>query len=246
MKYNVGDKVRINSIDWYNKNKDEYGNIDISHDFTFYADRSKYCGKVFTIDVVFNDCYTVKEDNHEYYWADEMIEGLVEEETLIERVDDSGLPFNEWLSHKGAFYIPDGYVLKDDNGNEILTSKIVLEKEKKKYPKTYEECCEIVGGLADYVWGGYKQDLFKTFHMLYICRDAYWKIAGEEMGLGKPWEPDWSTESEIKYVIEVYRNNVRKNSQGYSNTILAFPTAEMRDAFKENFDPDLEICKEFL
>ena len=66
------------------------------------------------------------------------------------------------------------------------------------------------------------------------------------MGLGKPWEPDWSTEDEIKYVIEVYRNNVRTNSQGYSNTILAFPTAEMRDAFYENFKDLIEQCKELL
>ena len=28
--------------------------------------------------------------------------------------------------------------------------------------------------------------------------------------------------------------------------ILEFPTAEMRDAFKENFDPDIEFCKELL
>ena len=28
--------------------------------------------------------------------------------------------------------------------------------------------------------------------------------------------------------------------------ILEFPAAEMRDAFKENFDSDIEICKEFL
>jgi len=86
----------------------------------------------------------------------------------------------------------------------------------------------------------------ESFVKLLICRDAYWKIAGEEMGLDEPWEPDWSTGNEIKYVIEVYRNNVRKNSQGYSNTLLTFPTAEMRDAFYENFKKEIERCKELL
>ena len=33
---------------------------------------------------------------------------------------------------------------------------------------------------------------------------------------------------------------------GYINYILTFPTREMRDAFKENFDSDIEICKELL
>ena len=89
-------------------------------------------------------------------------------------------------------------------------------------------------------------DSLESLRKLRICRDAYWKIAGEEMGLGKPWEPDWSTEYERKYVIEVYRNKVRTNSQGYSNTMLAFPTKEMRDAFRENFGSDIEFCKEFL
>lgn len=127
-----------------------------------------------------------------------------------------------------------------------------------QYPKNYEECCKILnipsnGNIAyvgNWVYGGeYLEkhlDRLRKFQQLLICRDAYWKIAGEQMGLGKPWEPDWSTEYETKYVIEVYRNKVRTNSQGYSNTILAFPTAEMCDAFYENFKNLIEQCKELL
>ena len=91
LKYNVGDKVLIKSLDWYNANKDEDGNIDIDYDFTFYASRSKYCGNVFTISEVFNNCYGVKDDNNkynEYYWTDEMIECKVEEETPKFKVND--------------------------------------------------------------------------------------------------------------------------------------------------------------
>ena len=32
------------------------------------------------------------------------------------------------------------YEFRDENGNVINAMKIVLEKKKKKYPKTYEEC----------------------------------------------------------------------------------------------------------
>lgn len=130
---------------------------------------------------------------------------------------------------------------------EIRDGKTYVVLKKPKYPTTYEECCKIL----DIRWEknyaqGYKCGLISKFQELYIALSAYWKIAGEEMGLGKPWKPDWSTEGEIKYVIEVYRNNVRKNSQGYSNTILAFPTEEMQDAFYENFKDLIEQCKELL
>ena len=131
MKYKVGDKVRIKSIDWYNKNKDKDGNIPLvdhtNSKYNFTKRMRGLCGKVMTISST-NRYYYDMEDNNEHFWTDEMIECLVEEETLIERVDNKGLPFNEWLSHKGAFHIPDGYELKDENGNVISATKIVLEK----------------------------------------------------------------------------------------------------------------------
>lgn len=125
---------------------------------------------------------------------------------------------------------------------EVCDGKTYAVLNKPKYPKTYEECCKNYPDNEKLKIGNLLCDL----EQLIICRNAYWKIAGEQMGLGKPWKPDWSTENEIKYVIEVYRNNVRKNSQGYSNTLLAFPTKEMRDVFYENFKDLIEKCKELL
>ena len=141
----------------------------------------------------------------------------------------------------------------------IIEDGIYILREKKPlYPKTYSECCKIVNAsiFVSLVYNltdgeGYSHDvdnlkIYDNIRRLKICRDAYWKIAGEEMGLDKPWEPDWSTENECKYVIEIYRNNIRKNSQGYSHTLLAFPTKELRDAFHENFKDLIEQCKELL
>ena len=128
MKRNIGDRVRIKSYDWYKENKDTDGKVWTSGgQIPFDKCMSEWCGKVMTISHVRVDHYTMVEDLVGY-WSDEMIEGLVEEENLIERVDDNGLPFNEWLSHKGFFYVPDGYELKDENGNVINATKIVLEK----------------------------------------------------------------------------------------------------------------------
>ena len=253
MKYNVGDRVLVKSIDWYNKNKDEDGNIDINHDFTFYADRSRYCGKVFTIVEVFDNCYAVKEDNNEYYWSDEMIEGLADsiEDRMKELRKMCTISLNDSNYTDKVEILLNDYEYTEENG------KAYFVKKKKEYPKTYEECCKIMNcavhpyitanepGIVSY----YEDDLNRgvlSLRKLLICRDAYWKIAGEEMGLGKPWEPDWTYNGATKYCIGVSENEIQNFSSSVAQYILAFPTEEMRDTFKKNFDPDIEICKEFL
>ena len=113
-----------------------------------------------------------------------------------------------------------------------------------KYPKTYRECAEILNTF----YGGIKSHngmLLIYFQKLLICRDAYWKIAGEQMGLDKSWEPNWKDDSD-KYFIcylkdELWMSNIRD-----CNRFLVFPTKEMRDAFCENFKELIETCKELL
>ena len=144
-----------------------------------------------------------------------------------------------------VWHCPDGYIFKDENGNVINATNIVLEKQKKEYPKTYEECAEVLGECA-IMTHGYKRDVLNALQKLIVCRDAYWKIAGEEMGLGKPWGSDWTNQELLKYCISNVGGKIKTSERYIVNTILAFPTAEMRDAFKENFDPDIEFCKEFL
>ena len=126
------------------------------------------------------------------------------------------------------------------------------ETVKKEYPKTYEECAEIIAELTGSDCNptgcmGYMSVQLTAFQKLLICRAAYWKIAGDEMGLRKPWEPNWCNDS-TKYCIS-YSSLCRRICKTHYDSVrnnLAFPTAEMRDAFKENFDPDIEICKELL
>ena len=162
------------------------------------------------------------------------IDLIITEPIVIEYVKDFGVS------------LPKGYIFKDENGNIINATKIVLEKKGKEYPKTYEECCEILGGVSAACWSGYKCGVLGALNKLLICRDAYWKIAGEEMGLGKPWEPDWR---EGRYIIYRHQDDIiggDREAGCVEHHIFEFPTLEMRDAFKENFDPDIEICKDLL
>ena len=136
----------------------------------------------------------------------------------------------------------------------ILGDKEIIERDgkfyaitkKPRYPKTYKECCDVLGlDTMDNDAQGYEGDLIIRFQELLIARNAYWKIAGEQMGLSKPWEPNWKDDND-KYFIcylkdELWMSNIRD-----CNRFLVFPTKEMRDAFYENFKNLIENCKELL
>lgn len=346
MRYKVGDKVRIKSLDWY---KEQNGLIP--------SWLCPCCGRVMTITVAYIQGYAVEEVQGVLF-KDFMIEGLVEEEALKQYEVPTG-SIKIWD-------LPNGHIFKDENGNVINATKIVLEKKtdkymnenntkvdmgevsdgyhtfnelyeyrmlynaalfnefakqelydvhksrkhsdgeypfgdsnwfivmaelptgqisnhyemkdwdkfqipekplankwdehsprdvaerltsftnpKKEYPKTFEECVHVLE------WDSRMSlEQMNTFRRLIDARNAYWKIAGDEMGLGKPWEPDYDSGADKFGIIcldgVVQESNPTTNWERHLNKVLDFPTAEMRDAFKENFDPDIEICKELL
>jgi hypothetical protein len=264
MKYKAGDCVRIKSLDWYNRNKDDYGSIYAGNGFCFWKNMVRHCGEIMKITIVKVD---PEDSNKGYYfmenseerWTDEMIEGLVEDtdERLLESAADACKKIDEMMEARyqkektyydgeqwsTEFECPDGNIFKDENGNVINATKIVLEKKKKEYPtfKNLGECKEILGEKDMYQGvSGYKGTLLTIFQRLLIFRDAYWKIAGD-------WKPKYPFNT-ARYVIA--------NSRGFAgkvlvydaakNYILEFPTEEMRDAFYENFKELIEQCKELL
>ena len=254
MKYSVGQKVKIRSLEWYRDNVNRYGIIECGK-YEFFEPMNEYCGKVVTIKRIDDDNYRIDADKGAFCWTDEMIEGLVEEENndcekcgLIR--NSTKCLFMDNCPHtkpKNIIEIPEDYVIKDDNGNVINATKIVLEKKKPKYPKTYCECKDILGlwDIDDTERGYYKTELIDKLQMLLICRDAYRKIAGDEMGLGKPWSPSDSDYITGRYCIFVHRGNIICDTPA-QDCILTFPTEEMRDAFYENFKELIESCKELL
>ena len=74
MKYKVGDKVRVKSLEWYNafsNNGDKY----IRHDRAWFTkEMSEYCGKTALVIGVYNDSYDLDIDNKEWGWYDWMLE----------------------------------------------------------------------------------------------------------------------------------------------------------------------------
>ena len=111
MKYKVGDKVRIKSLDWYNENKDEDEIVELST-HVFIPEMIEHCGQIVTIKDVFEDT----DDNVVYYmeeidwdWTDEMIEGLVEEKDFREIVDEHYFEMLGGDPTKDMGEVSDGY-----------------------------------------------------------------------------------------------------------------------------------------
>lgn len=82
MKYKVGDKVKIKSLDWYNANRNYYGNVECGF-YYFIEEMSKYCGKILTIGEVYRNEYELQEGEN-FIWTDEMFDSIIENTDDVE------------------------------------------------------------------------------------------------------------------------------------------------------------------
>lgn len=113
MKHKIGDKVRIKSIDWYNRNKDEEGECLVKSEccedgLTFSIGMSKFCGKEATIIECDEYDGTYKTSLNEDFWFND---GMFED-----------MPSNEILQ-KIAGLIREsniGLSVKEEDGNIII------------------------------------------------------------------------------------------------------------------------------
>lgn len=94
MKYKVGDKVRVKSLEWYNKEKEVGGYIVclyvLGKGFILFSEKMNiFCGRIVEIENVLDYSYRIKEDeNKEHFFTDEMFE------ESIESIPDENLGIN--------------------------------------------------------------------------------------------------------------------------------------------------------
>lgn len=145
------------------------------------------------------------------------------------------------------------------NGYKWNSETKTLEKVS-KYPTSYEECCKVLDFCGDYCLTTYdagcmdKREVYEILQQvnsltqLLICRSAYWKIAGEEMSLDKPWNSKYGCEKWGYWIgYDINSNKIYcPDSRLLLNRLLVFPTKEMRDTFFENFKDLIEQCKGLL
>ena len=233
MKYNIGDKVKVKSQEWYENNANYISEVECGNT-VFIPYMKSYCGSIVTIAQTFNHikCYAIEEDNGVHYWSDEMFE-CGDESDMKEFAA-------KMLNIKDEIIVPDNCEVWDDQGNVIKTSKIIIREVKKTYPNTINDCYNLLEDdeLAS-------PTSMRKFQELINARNAYWKIYGEDVGLEKPWEPNW-TSFEGYPAIYMYRYQITLSVARDEHHCFVFPTEEMRDMFYKNFKKDIEECKEFL
>jgi hypothetical protein len=153
--------------------------------------------------------------------------------------------------------IPDNFEIDKIDGNKIIL------KEKSKLPKTWEECLNVYKYVEDLVYIDNDSEImvmskkpendFKNHNLipdcfgksmlslcqLLVCRNAYWKIDND-------WRPDGTKPKEFYFIYTSNRNTINLNWGEWSNHILVFRTAEIRDEFYNNFKDLIEQAKELL
>ena len=243
--FKVGDKVHI-----YVQNDDIDGRYDIeTAEITSMRWNHARC-KI---------AYKMKDINREFYKEEIKCKVVDSNKStrVMEEKDKAKAPDIKGEDYSGkrfGYKIPDGYEF-----DVVVDGKIFLKPIKPKYPTTYEDCCKVLGisyrAQLSYtnpdvergnIYLTKEKHLLDAFMKLRICRNAYWKIAGEQMGLGKPWEPDWTNLNQLKYCIMVDVGEFITTSKIRGQQILTFPTKDMQDAFYENFKDLIEQCKELL
>ena len=239
--YKVGDVVKTGT--------DEEGIIKqikwVNNDIVYWVESNKTCKWTQTLSVDVLDKYNrLKSNDIEHIWATTVESNKRNREdvlfdSIIWHLRNSVNNSKQHLSGGDC----EAYFRE-------LVKKVKMYKP--AYPKTIEECYEVLEVPTEERYVEVDNPVFLnkliiSFTELLIARNAYWKIAGEQMGLDKPWEPDWKKQDK-KYIISVIQDTVIyfENEACNHNTILAFPTEEMRDAFYENFKDLIEQCKELL
>ena len=85
MKYKVGDKVRVKSLEWYKSmDKDSFGAVG-GEDIKFIADMVRYCGKDAIVVGCYTNSYELDIDEGDWSWYDWMLE---DEPTISEKLKE--------------------------------------------------------------------------------------------------------------------------------------------------------------
>lgn len=199
MKYKVGDRVKIQSLERYNKYKNRYGDINYGceTEILFTSEMSTFCGQVATITRVRYiggvRFYHLAEDKEVHLWVDGMFERLVERngKTYPYKIGDrvvlkgnnrcatiTDLKYNSWGNLSYYVRIDNDKDISIDYPTNLLLpydNKIEESVEKETKPKmvNLDDVCEWVEKhIFDFPWYDNEQDDFSSKDVANALRKA--------------------------------------------------------------------------
>lgn len=127
LKFKVGDRVRVKSLEWYNDEpKNMYGEIYLNG-LSFSENMKKYCGEILTIIKIVEDCYIL--EGSEFCWQDWMLEDevIIEDKKEVEQLNKNNMETKEMTKEEVYEYL---------NNTKILCTSV--EETSKLQKKLFE------------------------------------------------------------------------------------------------------------
>ena len=198
MKYKVGDRVKIQSLERYNKYKNRYGDINYGceTEILFTSEMSSFCGQVATITRVRYiggvRFYHLAEDKEVHLWVDGMFECLVERngKTYPYKIGDrvvlkgnnrcatiTDLKYNSWGNLSYYVRIDNDKDISTDYPTDLLLpyNKVEGPVERETKPKmvNLDDVCEwIEKHIFDFPWYDNEQGDFSSKDVANALRKA--------------------------------------------------------------------------
>ena len=236
MKYNIGDKVKVKSLEWYNNNTSNANFICCANFIPFTQSMSIFCGCVMTIKSIDRDNVYYVEENH-YVWTEDMFEGLADYNGNKENMDYIEITLNDKnyiIDVKKAIEL--GVV------KETYTRCKSWEEFRNKYRNKqgcyYDEYTMRVELTKDPIITA--EQLTENEAIALMAFSKLLKLRRDWIG---DWNPDWSNGNVRKYYIEVRKNEFYIDYHYVNSRTFSFPTKEMAIEFLECFRNLFDQCK---
>ena len=148
--------------------------------------------------------------------------------------------------------VPQGYEIDRENST---FEKIVFKKVERELPTRWEDLGVIRGFYVNahselrdfecYTGKDSNKNTFPTKEEAEACL-ALAQLCQLRDRYNDGWKPDWKNDTELKYVIEIFWDNIVKRVYECRYKVLAFKTEELRDKFLENFKHLIWVAKPLL
>ena len=211
MKYKVGDKVRIKSIDWYNQNKDKDGFLILENSMVIFLPYMvRYLGKFATITSIEDMGYKIDIDDGRYLWTDEMFDETYKDNKMESKKVKITLPKNCEVE-KVETSVENGYLVVEYTPKEkfepkdgdILYSKeldqewIIIFKKEENF-RFYKYYCMLTIGYRLYFNASCCNDNFK------LANEEQKKILFSELKKqGLIWNQETKKIEKIRWVPKI-------------------------------------------